>query len=92
MSEKRERSKLAGGGVARDGWVVGESRAVEVARGVLGGGTMSAMGRTLSGRSGTLSAGLGSTKRVRLMVPDDMGNGGGQEGKEKGEETSRSVP
>ena len=92
MSEKRERAKLAGGGVARDGWVVGESKAVEVARGVLGGGTMSGVGRTLSGRSGTLSAGLGPSKRVRLLVPDDVGSGDGQDGKEREDETSRSVP
>ena len=97
--EKRKR-KQEGGGIIRDGWVVGESKAVEMARGVLGGpanGSLSGSGlpRGLSGRSGALSAGLAGGKKVRLVVPDQVEAHGPvqvEQTEPKDEETSRSVP
>ena len=93
LEEQKRKSKVASGGsVMRDGWVVGESKAVEMTRGVLSGGGPV---RTLSGRSGALSAGLGG-KKVRLVVPDSIGVTGDGIGvikaEEGEEEISRSVP
>ena len=69
--EERARSKRLGGPARRDSWVVGESRAVERARGVLGAGAgagavagsglgniQTGGGRGLRGVSGAMSAGL----------------------------------
>ena len=95
--EQKRKAKVAGGGsVIRDGWVVGESKAVEMTRGVLssGGGPI----RTLSGRSGLLNAGLGGNKKVRLVLPDSSAEMVAADGigfmnfDELEEETSRSVP
>lgn len=81
-NEEQLRGKARG--VRRDTWSVGESRAVERARGVLG---------ALGAGAGTATAtgmGMGG-KRVRLVVPEEgvMGEGKGEKG--KGGEEERGV-
>ena len=70
--------------VRRDTWSVGESRAVERARGVLGGGgatSAAGLGGVGGGGGGALGTGMSGGKRVRLVVPEE---GEGNKG-EKGE-------
>ena len=97
MERKREGRR---GAVRRDSWVVGESRAVGRARGVLGraGGGLGG----LRGESGALSAGLTritqspSRKKVRLDVrppkEDDGEKTPAANELPEGEDHSRSVP
>lgn len=78
VREAEERMKGRGRGVRRDTWAVGESRAVERARGVLGGG----VGVTSAAGTG---AGITGGKRVRLVVPDEeVEEGKGEKGGEEG--------
>ena len=68
------RAKTRAGGVLKDGWVVGESRAVERARGLVAPlekvPDVSQLSRALSGNIGAVSVGFGlSGKRVRLVEP-----------------------
>jgi WD40 repeat protein len=70
-----KRAKLKAGGVLKDAWVVGESRAVERTRGLVAGSDGKAlegipMVRGLSGKSSVLFAGAG-VKKVRLMEPGE---------------------
>ena len=100
----RTRAKLKAGGVEKDQWDVGESKAVERTRGLValkgkvpGDGSST---RTPSKKGGRLSVGLGlGGKKVRLVEPgagagtgenmeDELETGGSGEG----EKTSRSVP
>jgi len=72
-----EKVKKKRGMAKRDSWVVGESRAVEKARGALQTvilGEVSGGNLTLTSgglHSGVTGAGSGGIKRVRLMSPDD---------------------
>ena len=97
LGAEKQAAKVKAGGVKKDGWVVGESRAVERARGLVGssgaGGKASEGGRKAGGRSSTLSAGTGA-KKVRLVVPLlERGRSDGSVEEDRGEvETSRSVP
>ncbi|MCJ1350185.1 MAG: SEA (Seh1-associated) complex subunit [Icmadophila ericetorum] len=63
IKEIENRKKAAKGGVLRDTWVAGESRAVELTTRALSG----------SGRgSGGLGAGQRGDKKVRLAVPEEV--------------------
>ena len=95
------RAKMRAGGVIKDKWIVGESRAVERARGLVAPlenvPDVSQLSRALSGKSGALSAGLGlSGKRVRLAEPAPP-DGTGADGpsiqpQAVSDGTSKSVP
>ena len=97
LEAEKQAAKVKAGGVKKDGWVVGESRAVERARGLVGssgvGGKAAEGGRKAGGRSSTLSGGTGA-KKVRLVVPPlERARSDGSVEEERGEEeTSRSVP
>ncbi|MCJ1248837.1 SEA (Seh1-associated) complex subunit [Trapelia coarctata] len=98
LAAEAKKAKLKAGGVVKDVWVVGESRAVERTRGLVAGDTkLPEMSRTLSGKSGPLSAGLGSgPKKVRVVEPVGGSQGGedvlGGEEQAVEEATSRSEP
>lgn len=100
LAAEAKKAKLKAGGVVKDTWVVGESRAVERTRGLVGGDTKGPeMARTMSGKSGKsgpLSAGLGSgPKKVRVVEPGGSQGGEGILGGEEQvieEATSKSEP
>ena len=99
IRELEEGKKGKSKSVVRDGWVVGESRAVERARGLVvgtmtttgGQGQTSAKGLRGS-KGGALSAGIGNGgKRVRLLVPEEEMEGE-RSGVVEGEGASKSAP
>ncbi|MCJ1383458.1 SEA (Seh1-associated) complex subunit [Xylographa soralifera] len=70
-------AKTRAGGVLKDGWVVGESKAVERARGLVAPlqkvPDVSQLSRASSGKSGAISVGFGhGGKRVRLVEPASL--------------------
>jgi len=71
LAAEAKKAKLKAGGVVKDAWIVGESRAVERTRGLVASDTKAPeLSRTTSGKSDPLSAGLRSeTKKVRVMEP-----------------------
>ncbi|MCJ1438493.1 SEA (Seh1-associated) complex subunit [Xylographa pallens] len=95
------RAKTRAGGVIKDGWSVGESRAVERARGLVAPLEKvpdgSQLSHALSGKSGTVSVGFGlSGKRVRLVEPaaaeGSVADGPIIEPPAASDETSKSMP
>ncbi|MCJ1286809.1 SEA (Seh1-associated) complex subunit [Xylographa opegraphella] len=95
------RIKTRVGGVLKDGWIVGESRAVERARGLVAPlervPDVSQLSRALSGKSGPVSVGLGlSGKRVRLIEPEPLEGSAAEgpiiESPPVSDETSKSMP
>lgn len=98
--DEAKRAQVKAGGVVKDGWIVGESRAVERARGLVApmdkSPKIGQFTRALSGKDGALSAGLGlGGKRVRLVEPSaegDIVNGSGVDVEGVTDETSKSVP
>ena len=95
------RAKARAGGVLKDGWVVGESRAVERARGLVAPleklPDLSQPSRASSSRSGSVSVSFGlSGKRVRLVEPapleESVVDGPIIESSTVSDGTSRSMP
>lgn len=101
---KRKADAKKVGAVKGDEWVVGESRAVERARGLVGGEESRIQSNKGPPRSKTFAAGQGPLsigmmgrsvsggKKVRLLVPQGDGEGLVEAGEEAGNGASASVP
>lgn len=97
LAAEAKKAKLKAGGVVKDVWVVGESRAVERTRGLVTSDTKAPeLSRTMSGKGGPLSAVLESgAKTVRVVEPvGSQGEEGSLGGKEQAieEAAARSEP